>query len=241
MTFPRPADLALRGRGRVEVTRRSARSALPTVLTSSSRRARWRRAKALRLGCALLGATAVWLVGSPLLPHEAQTGAPVVVLARDLAIGSTLSADDVRVERRPLDQRPTHALDRAEAAIGRVAARPLSEGEVLTGARFQGQAQLAGLGSGRVAVSVPLVESGLLPAVRPADLVEVLAAGTGQTVASRAPVLSVERPAEGVLGPGADGTGHIVLALTGEEARAVAATITAQTGPAGFVLALRGP
>ncbi len=88
---------------------------------------------------------------------------------------------------------------------------------------------------------MPLVESGLLPAVRPADLVEVLAAGTGQTVASRAPVLSVERPAEGVLGPGADGTGHIVLALTGEEARAVAATITAQTGPAGFVLALRGP
>lgn len=148
MTFPRPADLALRGRGRVEVTRRSARSALPTVLTSSSRRARWRRAKALRLGCALLGATAVWLVGSPLLPHEAQTGAPVVVLARDLAIGSTLSADDVRLERRPLDQRPTHALDRAEAAIGRVAAGPLSEGEVLTGARFQGQAQLAGLGSG---------------------------------------------------------------------------------------------
>jgi len=183
----------------------------------------------------------VWLVGSPLLPHEAQTGAPVVVLARDLAIGSTLSADDVRLERRPLDQRPTHALDRAEAAIGRVAAGPLSEGEVLTGARFQGQAQLAGLGSGRVAVSVPLVESGLLPAVRPADLVEVLAAGTGQTVASRAPVQSVERPAVGVLGPGADGTGHIVLALTGEEARAVAATITAQTGPAGFVLALRGP
>ena len=146
MTFPRPADLALRGRGRVEVTRRSARSALPTVLTSSSRRARWRRAKALRLGCALLGATAAWLVGSPLLPHEAQTGAPVVVLARDLAIGSTLSADDVRVERRPLDQRPTHALDRAEAAIGRVAAGPLSEGEDPHGCPLPGPGTAGGAG-----------------------------------------------------------------------------------------------
>ncbi len=88
---------------------------------------------------------------------------------------------------------------------------------------------------------MPLVESGLLAAIRPADVVEVLAAGTGQTVAPSARVLSVERPAEGVLGQGADSAGHVVLALTSDEARAVAAAVSSQTGPAGFVLALRGP
>ncbi len=227
-------------RGEERPTGTRLRAALPSVLTSSSRRARWRRTKALRLLSALLAAIAVWVVGSPLVPHEADAGQPVVVVTRDVAIGSTLSAQDVRLERRGPDQRPPRALDRIDGAIGRVAAGSLAEGEILTAARFQGPPQLAGLGAGRVAVSVPLVESGLLAAIRPADVVEVLAAGTGQTVASNAPVLSVERPAGGVLGQGGDGAGHVVLALTGEEASAVAAAITAQTGPAGFVLALRG-
>jgi Flp pilus assembly protein CpaB len=187
----------------------------------------------------VLAASAVWLVGSPLLPHDADAGDPVVVVARDLPIGSTLSAADVRLERRASGQRPTSALDRADGAVGRVAAGPLVEGEILTSARFQGPSQLTGLGAARVAVSVPLVEAGLLTALRPADVVQVLAASTGQTVAADAPVLSVHRPSEGVLGQG-EGAGHVVLALTGEEARAVAAAITAQTGPAGFVLALQG-
>jgi len=228
------------GRRSVEDATRDARRAVPSVL-SSSRRARWQRTKAMRLVCALLAAAAVWLVGSPLLPQAVETGDLVVVVTREVPIGSTLSGADVRVERRLSGQRPVRALDRADAAIGRVVASPLSEGEILTAARFQGQAQLTGLGSGRVAVSVPLVESGLLAAIRPADVVEVLAAGTDQTVAPSARVLSVERPAEGVLGQGADSAGHVVLALTSDEARAVAAAVSSQTGPAGFVLALRGP
>lgn len=221
-------------------TGRARRRPLPAVLRSSSRRARWQRTKVLRLVSALLAAAAVWLVGSPLLPHAADTGDPVVVVTRDISIGSTLSGADVRVERRTSGQRPIGALGRVDAVIGRVAAGSLSEGEILTAARFRGQAQLSGLGSGRVAVSVPLVESGLLAALRPADVVEVLAAGSGQTVASSALVLSVERPPDGVLGQGGDASGHVVLALTSDEARAVAAAITAPTGPAGFVLALRG-
>ena len=214
------------------------RSRLPTPLTSTSRRARWRRTRAARLLSAMLAGAAVWLIASQALPHEPEIGDPVVVVTRAVPIGATLTDDDLRIERRLTDQRPVESLTMVGAAIGRTAAGPLSKGEVLTPARLQGAAQLAALPAGRVAVSIPLVESGLLASIRPADVVEVLAAGTGQTVSSGATVLSVERPGDGVLGQGSDSPGHVVLALTPDEARAVAAAITSQTGPAGFVVAL---
>ena len=214
------------------------RSRLPTALTSTSRRARWRRTRAARLLSAVLAGAAVWLIASQVLPHEPEIGDPIVVVARAVPIGATLTDADLRIERRLTDQRPAESLTRAGAAVGRTAAGPLSEGEVLTPARLQGAAQLAGLPAGRVAVSVPLVESGLLASIRPADVVEVLAAGTGQTVSAGATVLSVERPGDGVLGQRSDAPGHVILALTTDEARAVAAAITSQTGPAGFVIAL---
>lgn len=214
------------------------RSRLPTALTSTSRRARWRRTRSARLLSAALAGAAVWLIGSQVLPREPEIGDPVVVVARAVPIGATLTDADLRIERRLTDQHPVESLTRADAAVGHTAAGPLSEGEVLTPARLQGAAQLAGLPAGRVAVSVPLVESGLLASIRPADVVEVLAAGTGQTVSAGATVLSVERPGDGVLGQGSDAPGHVILALTTDEARAVAAAITSQTGPAGFVIAL---
>ena len=164
----------------------------------------------------------------------------MVVAARDLPLGATVSADDLRVERRPHAALPAGVLDRPEAGIGRVTSGPVVEGEVLTTVRFQGPSQLSGLGSGQVAVSVPLAEAGLLASLAPADRVAVLVAGTGQTVAAAALVLAVDHPASSAIDQGAQSGSHVVLALTAEEARAVAATMNGPSGPAGFVLALRG-
>lgn len=215
------------------------RSALPPSLASTSRRARWRRSRALRLLCALLAGGAVWLVASQWLPVPEGMGEPVVVAVRDLPIGVTVAAEDLRLERRPGSSLPAQVLDRLEAGIGRVTAGPVGAGEVVTPARFRGPAQLTGLPADRVAVSVPLVESGLLAVIRPADRVVVLAAGTGQAVAADATVLSVDVADAGVLGQRSTaGAGHAVLALTGDEARTVAASLNAQLGPTGFVLAL---
>ncbi len=214
------------------------RSRLPRALTSTSRRARWRRSRVARSLSALLAGLAVWLVVAPLLPQPDESGDPVVVAARDLPLGATVSADDLRVERRPHAALPARVLDRPEAGIGRVTSGPVVEGEVLTTVRFRGPSQLSGLGAGQVAVSVPLAEAGLLPSLEPADRVAVLVAGTGQTVAAAALVLGVNRPGT-TLGQTAESGSHVVLALTTEEARAVAATMNAPSGPAGFVLALR--
>lgn len=215
------------------------RSALPPALVSTSRRARWRRSKAIRVLCALLAGGAVWLLASQWLPVPEDLGEPVVVAVRDLPIGTTVAAEDLRLERRPGPSLPAQVLDRVDAGVGRVTAGPVGAGEVVTPARFRGPAQLAGLPADRVAVSVLPVESGLLAVIRPADRVVVLAAGTGQTVAPDATVLSVDVPAAGVLGQtSAAGAGHVVLALTRDEARTVAASLNAQLGPTGFVLAL---
>lgn len=189
---------------------------------------------------ALLAGAAVWLLGSQWLPQPVDSGTPVLVAARDLPLGRTVTEEDLRLDRRPVSALPAQTFERVEAAVGRVTAGPVLAGEVLTPARFRGAAQLVGLGGERVAVSVPLVDPGLLTVIQPADRVAVLAAGTGQTVAPDATVLSVQLPEPGALGQGSgNGAGHVVLALTGDEARTVAASLSGQLGPTGFLLAVR--
>lgn len=218
---------------------RTLRQRVPAALTSPSRRARWRRTRLRQVLCAFLAALGVWVLGSTLLPVDAGAGEPVLVVARAVPLGARVSLDDVRVERRPPGQHPAEPLTSVEQALGRVAASALAEGELLTAARFQGPSQLSGMPSGRVAVSVPLIDPGLLTTLRPADVVEVLAAGTGQTVSARALVLSVAAPDSGLLGT-SDTAGRVVLAVSADEARAVAAAMVPQSGPSGFVLALHG-
>ncbi len=208
-------------------------------LTGTSRRAGWHRATLRRWLCAILTALGVWVLGSALLPQPVDDGDLVVVAARTVPLGTAVSVDDLRVERRPAAHRPAAAIPAVDLAVGRVAAGPLSEGEVLTEARFQGSSQLSGMPSDRLAVSVPLVEAGLLASLRSADVVEVLAAGTGRTVAPHAVVLSVASQ-DGILGGSASGSGHVVLALTEDEAAAVATAMATASGPGGFMLALRG-
>ena len=214
------------------------RERLPPILGSRTRRAAWQRTKARRVVSALLAGVAVWLLGAQLVPHPVEVGEAVVVVARALPIGAVLSGSDVRTELRPPSERPDGVLTSVEEAVGRVSAGPLATGEVLTTGRFTGPELLAGLPSGLVAMSVPLLDPGILPAVRPADSVRVLAPGTGATIAAAARVLSVDSPDPGLLGTGTASSGRLVLAVSADEARVLAASMASMTGVTGFVLAL---
>ncbi|MDQ2783116.1 MAG: SAF domain-containing protein [Actinomycetota bacterium] len=216
-----------------------------------SRHRLWRRALLMRLVSATLAGLAVWFVVAPLLPRSAEVGVEIVVTTRDLPIGATLAPGDVTVELRPPGHVPTGAVHRSSDAVGRVTSGPVLGGELVTTARFRGPARLGALPAGLLAVSVPVVDTGLMRDLRPSDVVTLFAPGSGETVAELATVLSVTGDGTGT--DGTDGAGllggsstnapRLVVALSAQEARSVAIAL----GPAGagagttsgFVLGLR--
>lgn len=186
-----------------------------------------------------LVAVAAWLALSAVLPRAADPGTSTVVMAHDLPLGSTLTSVDLRLERRPTEQRPAGAFQDAAAAVGQVLSGPVLAGEIVTPARFRGAGQLAGLPPGSVAVSLPLSDPTLLGSLRPADTVSVLAAGSGAPLAAAARVLATDVPRSGGLASSGGTSGHLVLAVTAEESRALAAALGAAGNGAGFLVAVR--
>ena len=216
-----------------------------------SRRRRWRQSQALRLTAVVLLGLAAWLAARSVVPAPPDPGLATVVAVRQLPLGSTVGADDVRVEARPVAQRPTGALDSVDAAVGQVVAGPVLVGEVVTTARFRGTSQLVGMSPGVVAVSLALDDSALLTTLRPAMSVSVLAAGSGDPLASEARVLAAEGPGSSDAGDGSSGAsgllaaagqkGHLVVAVTAAEARAIAAVMGPRgAAGGGFVVAVKG-
>lgn len=202
----------------------------------TSRRGRWQRTVATRLASATLTGAALWLTVSALLPAPPEPGVPVLVARHDLALGAIVSVDDVRVDRRPDAYVPRGALTSVEAVIGRVLAGAVSEAEPFTPARLRGPGQLANLPAGSMAVSLPVADPSVVSSLRPADLVAVLVAGSGETVAASAPVLATDLPSTGMLGGPGSTSSHVWLALTAAEARAVAVALGGGS-PAPFLVA----
>jgi pilus assembly protein CpaB len=192
----------------------------------------------MRLLSAVLLGVATWLVVVRLLPPQPESGIPAVVVARDLQAGATVSAEDVRLERRPQSLVPSGAIRDLSAAVGQVTAGPVLVGEMLTPARFRGPPQLLGMPVGTLAVSLPVGDSAVLGTVHRGDLVSIFVTGTGDIVAQRAVVLDAEQPAASLLASPSGG-GHVVVALSPDEARSVAAATNPAAGAAAFVLALR--
>jgi Flp pilus assembly protein CpaB len=187
----------------------------------------------------LLVGLAAWLALTAALPHPVEVGVSTVVAARDLALGTTVAAGDLRVERRGAAERPEAALAEVGPAVGQILSGPVLAGEIVTPARFQGPAQLAGLSPGSVAVSLPVPDQVLLAMVRPADSVSVLAAGSGQLLSGTARVLATDLPASGGLPAVAATTGHLVVAVTPDEARTIAVALGPSGAPGGLLVALR--
>jgi Flp pilus assembly protein CpaB len=106
-------------------------------------------------------------------PHGDQI--EVAVAARDLAPGTALTADDVRLENRNASALPDGAQTDTAEMVGATLAGPVRRGEVLTDARVLGS-RLAELSVGPDAriVPLPLGDAALLDVIRAGDVVDVV-------------------------------------------------------------------
>lgn len=104
----------------------------------------------------------------------------VVVAARDLGSGTALTESDVRVEKRLATTVPDGSLTDPGRLPGATLASPIRRGEVLTDVRLLGS-RLAESTAGPGARIVPLhlADGALIDLVRVGDVVDVLAAPTG--------------------------------------------------------------
>lgn len=105
----------------------------------------------------------------------------VVVAARDLGSGTALTESDVRVEKRLATTVPEGSLTDPGRLPGATLASPTRRGEVLTDVRLLGS-RLAESTAGPGARIVPLhlADGALIDLVRVGDVVDVLAAPTGE-------------------------------------------------------------
>jgi Flp pilus assembly protein CpaB len=166
--------------------------------------------------------------------HDLGAPRPAVVALRDLALGATVRAGDVRAVRRYAGTIPAGVPRRPGEVVGRVVVVPvLRDGFVPS--RALAPASRSGLDavvpSGRRAVHV-MIKDGFRPPR--GAVVDVLAAfdpnavtidnggATAATVAQAAQVVSVD---DGIESGGQQGTG-VTLLVTEDEARAVAFAAT---------------
>lgn len=199
----------------------------PTLLNRVSRIlrpdfARTQLARRIAAGVlVLLAGIAAWRPD----PDSAQRD--VVVARRDLGPGSTLSAEDVELSRRPAGTVPDGALAALEVAVGTRLTGPSRRGEVLTDARVLGSRQTE-LSVGPDARTVPLhlVEEAVLDVIRPGDVVDIL--GAPSAVSDARPRL-VARDAVVVLVSPAGAERVVLLALPATAAHALAAASLVQS------------
>jgi Flp pilus assembly protein CpaB len=109
-------------------------------------------------------------------PHGDRTD--VVVAARDLQPGISLTVDDVHVERWLATTVPDGARPSLDEVVGSTLAGPARKGEVLTDVRLLSP-RLAESAAGPDARIVPLhlADSALVDLLRAGDVVDVLASG----------------------------------------------------------------
>jgi pilus assembly protein CpaB len=152
---------------------------------------------------------------------------PVLVAARPLARGETLTEDALVVRRVPSAFAPPGRIASPVSVAGRTLASDVAEGEPITATRL-------GVAGGAVAALVPdglrafPITPGLAAgAVRAGDRVDVLATFGGprpytDTVASGLEVLAILDPEEGAIAVGADAGPSLVLLVSPEVAEELA-------------------
>lgn len=186
-----------------------------------------------------------WIGTRPV--DDAAAGWPtVVVAARDVPAGMPLVAQDLVTQRRPPAYLPPTAVRSVGEVVGRAPTTAMSRGEVLTAARIEGPAVLAGVDTGDRVVAVPL-DGPSATLLRAGATVDV-AAGTGQLVARSARVLAVHAetvPADGAAVAGSQSltgttssSAYLVLAVRSGDVPAIASAAHGVTGPAGFTVAI---
>lgn len=146
-----------------------------------------------RLLAALLATVAVG-AGLSVASTPSQETVPVLVAARDLPAGVTLSPDDVvTVGFRP-GTSPAAALGDVDTLSGRLLAAPVTSGEPITTVRLVG-ADLAQAHPGLRVVPLRLPDPGMVGLLEVGDLIDLVAAdpedGQVTTLALAVPVLAL--------------------------------------------------
>lgn len=190
-------------------------------LTEALRGPGWRRTLlARRVVAGLLAATALVLALSPV----ERDGVPVVLAARDLAAGSTVTAADLRTARWPAELVPAGAVASPGAAEGRVLVGAARAGEPVTDVRLAGR-ELAALLTGApdaAAVPVRLADAAVARLLFPGARVDVVTVGPeadGVVLAAAVAVLAVLPPQA----PASAGGALVLVAMPRVTAARVAA------------------
>ncbi|RAV11033.1 flagellar biosynthesis protein FlgA [Mycolicibacterium sp. GF69] len=178
------------------------------------------------------GGLVVLAAVAALRPDPGDERLAAVVAARDLSPGSTLTADDVKLETFSPTTVPDGIQSDITTVVGATLTGPVRRGEVLTDVRVL-TPRLAEAAAGPTARIVPLSldESAVLDLIRPGDVVDVLAASPEsdarpRVVATDAIVVLVSAKPTGMGG----GTDRVVLvALPAHAANEVAAATLVQT------------
>lgn len=185
----------------------------------------WPRTLALRR----IAAAALVLVAAALAvrpdPADGESTVPVLVAARDLAPGTSLTTADVRLVRAPAALRPAAALDGDDEVAGRVLAGAATAGEPITRVRLVGpeNTRLTTGEPDAVAVPVRLADPAVADLLTPGarvDLVTLDQRGTvGALLASDATVVTVRADTGGA--PARQGR-LVVIAMARDTATRVA-------------------
>jgi Flp pilus assembly protein CpaB len=146
---------------------------------------------------------------------------PVVVAARELDPGATLSAADLRVVRMPPALVPAGASSSVSRMLGAVLTGAMHAGEVVTDLRLLGRSLLARYPPGLVAASVRIGDPAVVELLHVGDRIDVFAADS-----DRAPADLVVRGVTVVALPQDGDTSRegalVVLALTVTQAARLA-------------------
>jgi pilus assembly protein CpaB len=138
-----------------------------------SRLSGWPRRLAA-LTCLLLAAGAA-LTGRAAAPAAVRAATtPVVVASADLAVGTVLRSDQLRLAAWPTEVRPTDAFGRIEDLAGQRLAGPIRSGEAVTRSRLAGPDLATGLASGFIAAPAPVAASSVA-FVHPGDRADLIA------------------------------------------------------------------
>lgn len=170
-------------------------------------------------------AAAAVAAGLSAVAPSAEPGVVVVTAARDLVAGVPLSDGDIDATTVPTTIVPAGALTDPAAAVGRLVAGPVRQGETLTDVRLLGASLVTG--SREVAVPVRVAEPAIAALVRAGDSVDVLSASpagglTAAVVARELTVLSVPVPGENA----GEGTLLVLATDRSAAARLAAAAVT---------------
>ena len=205
----------------------------PTLLSRVSRTLRPDFTRTLLARRIAAGGLVVLAGVAAFRPDPADADTDVVIAARDLSPGATLTADDVDVERRSATTVPDGALRAVDLVVGTTLAGPARRGEIITDARVLGS-RLSGLAAGPDARVVPLhlADAAVLDLIRPGDVVDVLGAVSAETdaeprvVAANAIVVLVSARQKSA---GAGDDRVVLVALPATAANALAGATLVQT------------